>query len=387
MAAREAAARAVLEDLPPAAALPALQRVHGDYHLGQVLDAGPVRGWVLLDFEGEPLRPLAERSEPDLALRDVAGMLRSFDYAAGHVVVAAPDGSAVDPAALAEQAERWSASCRDAFCRGYATVAGHDPREDAALLRALELDKALYEVVYETANRPAWLPIPLRAVDRLLGADAAARPTSDERRSDVTPTERPGTEPGTDPGTPATPQTATTSTATTTTSTATRTDDLEVRPSVRPVGRDELDRLVSGDVGDPHAVLGMHPHEGGITLRTLRPHAASVLAVLPDGSRTEPGARARGRLRGHRARDRGDRLPPRGALRRRRAAGWSTTRTGSCRRWARSTCTSSARDGTSRRGTCSGRTCGATPAAWARSPARRSRCGRRTRAPSGWSAT
>ncbi|WP_460446400.1 1,4-alpha-glucan branching protein GlgB [Angustibacter aerolatus] len=287
LAAREAAARAVLEDLPPAAALPALQRVHGDYHLGQVLDAGPVRGWVLLDFEGEPLRPLAERSEPDLALRDVAGMLRSFDYAAGHVVVAAPDGSAVDPAALAEQAERWSASCRDAFCRGYATVAGHDPREDAALLRALELDKALYEVVYETANRPAWLPIPLRAVDRLLGADAAARPTSDERRSDVTPTERPGTEPGTDPGTPATPQTATTSTATTTTSTATRTDDLEVRPSVRPVGRDELDRLVSGDVGDPHAVLGMHPHEGGITLRTLRPHAASVLAVLPDGSRTE----------------------------------------------------------------------------------------------------
>src|SRR4051794_31451678 len=158
------AARAALE-AARGLELPALQRVHGDYHLGQVLDGGDRRGWVLLDFEGEPLRPLAERSEPDLALRDVAGMLRSFDYAAGHVVVNDEAGDA----GLAERARAWADACRDAFCRGYAAASGRDPREDAVLLRALELDKALYEVVYESGNRPAWLPIPLAAVRRLLG--------------------------------------------------------------------------------------------------------------------------------------------------------------------------------------------------------------------------
>lgn len=151
-----AASLADLDDLPP------LQRVHGDLHLGQVLQA-PGRGWVLLDFEGEPLRPLAERTVPDLALRDVAGMLRSIDYAAGHDTVA--DG--VDPASVAA-AEHWATATRDAFCEGYGAVAGRDPRADAALLRALELDKALYEVVYEARNRPTWLPIPVTAVRRLL---------------------------------------------------------------------------------------------------------------------------------------------------------------------------------------------------------------------------
>ena len=135
--------------------LPDLQRVHGDYHLGQVLHS-PVRGWVLLDFEGEPLRPLAERTGPDLALRDVAGMLRSFDYAARQ-------GGAPEAAA-----DAWARSARDAFCAGYTAAGGSDPRADAALLAALELDKALYEVVYETRNRPAWLGVPLHAVRRLL---------------------------------------------------------------------------------------------------------------------------------------------------------------------------------------------------------------------------
>ncbi|WP_432522670.1 maltokinase N-terminal cap-like domain-containing protein [Kineococcus sp. SYSU DK006] len=138
---------------------PALQRVHGDYHLGQVLHS-PARGWVLLDFEGEPLRPLAERSTPDLALRDVAGMLRSFDYAASSVP--APD----------EASAAWGAACREAFLDGYAAAGGADPRQGgsgaAALLAALELDKALYEVVYEARNRPDWLHIPLGAVQRLL---------------------------------------------------------------------------------------------------------------------------------------------------------------------------------------------------------------------------
>ncbi len=152
-----AAALAGLSGLPP------MQRVHGDLHLGQVLQA-PGKGWVLLDFEGEPLRPLAERTVPDLALRDVAGMLRSIDYAAGHDTV----GPDADPAAAAA-AQAWAEAARDAFCEGYGSVAGRDPRAQAALLRALQLDKALYEVVYEARNRPAWLRIPLAAVERLLG--------------------------------------------------------------------------------------------------------------------------------------------------------------------------------------------------------------------------
>jgi predicted trehalose synthase len=146
---------------------PDLQIVHGDYHLGQALYK-PGRGWVVLDFEGEPLRPLAERGDPDLALRDVAGMLRSFDYAARHSVLGLADD---DPRALAASA--WAGECREAFLTGYAKESGRDPRLDDVLLRALELDKALYETVYETRHRPGWVEVPLRAVGRLL----TARPT------------------------------------------------------------------------------------------------------------------------------------------------------------------------------------------------------------------
>jgi len=144
---------------------PALQRIHGDYHLGQVLDV-PDRGWVLVDFEGEPLRPLADRTRPDLALRDVAGMLRSFDYVAGSWEQAHPGGSA----------SSWATRARTAFLEGYAQSAGRDPRQDAELLNALELDKALYEVVYEARNRPTWLSIPTTAIARL-----SAGPRSDLR--------------------------------------------------------------------------------------------------------------------------------------------------------------------------------------------------------------
>lgn len=143
---------------------PDRQIVHGDYHLGQVLYK-PDRGWVVLDFEGEPLRPLAERGDPDLALRDVAGMLRSFDYAARHSVLGLADD---DPRALAASA--WASECREAFLAGYAKEARRDPRQDDVLLRALELDKALYETVYETRHRPGWVEVPLRAVGRLLSA-------------------------------------------------------------------------------------------------------------------------------------------------------------------------------------------------------------------------
>jgi len=150
---------------------PRLQQIHGDYHLGQVLHHGD-RGWVLLDFEGEPLRPLVDRVQPDFPLRDIAGMLRSFDYAARHSTMDLDD---TDPRALA--AARWVRSCREAFLTGYASVTGNDPRADSELLRALELDKALYEVAYETRNRPGWVQVPLSAVRRLLGAGLSAGPT------------------------------------------------------------------------------------------------------------------------------------------------------------------------------------------------------------------
>jgi maltokinase len=139
-------------------AWPALQRVHGDYHLGQVLLV-PGRGWVLLDFEGEPLRPMAERSEPDLALRDVAGMLRSFDYVAGTLAQEGGDEAA---------ARAWTERARAAFLAGYEAESGASLTPSVALLQALELDKALYECVYEARNRPSWLPIPELAVHRLL---------------------------------------------------------------------------------------------------------------------------------------------------------------------------------------------------------------------------
>jgi predicted trehalose synthase len=137
---------------------PARQRVHGDLHLGQVLDA-PGRGWVMVDFEGEPLRPMTERSGLDNPLRDVAGMLRSFDYVAGSLRVTA----GID-------ARAWAAASRAAYADGYATAAGVDLHTVAPLLTALEAEKALYEAVYEARNRPSWLPIPVAALERLAGA-------------------------------------------------------------------------------------------------------------------------------------------------------------------------------------------------------------------------
>ncbi len=131
-----------------------VQRIHGDYHLGQVL-LGP-QGWVALDFEGEPAVPLEVRRAPASALRDVAGMLRSFDYAARHQLVGHPDA-----AQLAAVADAWVSQCQAAFCAGYAAGGGTDPDGHGTLVRALTLEKAVYEVVYEYRHRPTWLSIPL----------------------------------------------------------------------------------------------------------------------------------------------------------------------------------------------------------------------------------
>ena len=164
-----------------------------------------------------------EEHAADLAARDVAGMIRSFDYVAGQV----PD------------ARDWADRATEAFLSGY----GSDGPASDPLLAALVLDKALYEVSYETRNRPDWAHLPIGAVTALLST--STRTTNERSTIPVT---------------------------------STSTGPLPVSPHV-------LDLLVRGGHGDPHSVLGAHPHEGGFTIRVFRPMAKAVAVELPDGSR------------------------------------------------------------------------------------------------------
>jgi maltose alpha-D-glucosyltransferase/alpha-amylase len=141
-------------------------RFHGDYHLGQVLLSN--HDFLIIDFEGEPGRPLSERRTKQSPLRDVAGMLRSFDYARSTALRHAAEGGR-DLAVLQPLAAQWEHEVRGAFLAAYEKATrGTDLYADFAEMRDLlelaELEKALYELRYELGNRPDWVPIPLRGI-------------------------------------------------------------------------------------------------------------------------------------------------------------------------------------------------------------------------------
>lgn len=144
-------------------------RTHGDFHLAQVLRTDS--GWYILDFEGEPARPVEDRRRPSSPLKDVAGMLRSLHYASE---IALHEREEDEMAALGARAEAWERRNREAFLSGYLAADGITellpPGDEgiAVALRAWELDKAIYELGYERSYRPDWARIPLSAIERLL---------------------------------------------------------------------------------------------------------------------------------------------------------------------------------------------------------------------------
>ncbi|MGF7175003.1 malto-oligosyltrehalose trehalohydrolase [Azospirillum doebereinerae] len=189
---------AQIDALIPETADISAMRLHGDYHLGQVLVShGDVQ---IVDFEGEPMRPLAERRAKHCILRDVAGMLRSIAYAAAMARDAIPadlDESARD--ARAAWLSWWEGEAASAFVAGYREAIGdcpgfpRDPVAATGLLKLFLLEKAFYEIGYELANRPAWVGIPLAGAMGILqagaGPEGAAKvsPRNERRRSHAMP--------------------------------------------------------------------------------------------------------------------------------------------------------------------------------------------------------
>jgi maltose alpha-D-glucosyltransferase/alpha-amylase len=160
-------------------------RIHGDFHLGQTLRTGTAFAgqgagsgdFVLLDFEGEPARPLAERREKQSPLKDVAGMIRSLSYAAysglDHFLTANSERARGRSENVTPWAALWQNSTSSEFLRAYRETIAANPallpptQQCQALLAAYLLEKALYEVLYELNNRPAWLRIPLAGISAL----------------------------------------------------------------------------------------------------------------------------------------------------------------------------------------------------------------------------
>ena len=146
-------------------------RVHGDYHLGQLLRTE--EDFVILDFEGEPARSLEERRAKQSPLKDVAGMVRSFNYAAYAALFAAATHTPDRLPVLEPWADTWQHWVSDAFLTGYRGVVGESlmtpsPDAFAPLLDAFVLDKAAYELRYELNSRPDWVRIPLTGMLKLL---------------------------------------------------------------------------------------------------------------------------------------------------------------------------------------------------------------------------
>ena len=273
----------LMDELEDLRELPPLQRIHGDYHLGQVL-YNRDDGFKVLDFEGEPLRPIKERVRPDVALRDVVGMLRSLDYAGA---MAGRDRS--------DDTQEWARAASSAFLDGYREVSGQTLDTESVLFQALWLDKALYEVVYEQRNRPDWVDVPTKAVIRSL-RDASSRSvtatTDDHQNSDdtfrteeVVSTER-EQDPRHTPETSADPE-PTGKQRPVPAEMSQNTDqdaDQSVENKPKPVSQEVLAAVAEGRYHDPHSVLGAHPNgDNTVTIRTLRRFASEVSVRTMDG--------------------------------------------------------------------------------------------------------
>lgn len=148
-------------------------RIHGDFHLGQTLFTG--NDFYIIDFEGEPMRPIGERLLKRSPLRDVAGMIRSFHYAAYAAMFSAPFYKPESFAGLSAWAELWSSAASEAFLESYLKTADgavfvpRDKEESAAMLKIFTLEKAVYELGYELDNRPSWAAIPLAGILKIIG--------------------------------------------------------------------------------------------------------------------------------------------------------------------------------------------------------------------------
>src|SRR6188472_1983561 len=162
-----ASERRLLEQNAPASKI----RIHGDFHLGQVLFTG--KDFVILDFEGEPARPLSERKLKRSALRDVAGMMRSFQYAA-YSALWQPAMRKEDVPFLERWADLWYRHMGSVFLQSYLKTIGtaifipQNSEDLQIMLEAYLLDKAVYEIGYELNNRPGWVVIPVRGIKHIL---------------------------------------------------------------------------------------------------------------------------------------------------------------------------------------------------------------------------